>query len=87
MNVNVMLSNMTFLIIFAVLLSTLCNVILCNYKIYLSSFSILKVAAVRHIRLSKIKNLNFTSALGTNVLSVPNFVNIGQTVAEISRFL
>ena len=42
-------------LIFAVLLSKLCNVLLCNYKIYLSSFSILELAALRHIRLSKTK--------------------------------
>ena len=39
---------------FAVLLSKLCNVLLCIYKIYLSSFSILKIAVLRHIRFSKI---------------------------------
>jgi len=69
LNVNVMLSNITFLmifcsfwsvavntihklqflvLIFAVLLSELCNMSLYNYKIYLSSFSILKIAALRH---------------------------------------
>jgi len=60
LNVNVKQSNITFLmifavfdlspLIFAVLLSKLCNVLLCNYKIYLNSFSILKIAAVCHIR-------------------------------------
>jgi len=51
--------------IFAVLSSSkLCNVLLCNYKIHLSSFSILKIAALRCIWLSKIKNLNFTSGAG-----------------------
>ena len=33
--------------------------LLCNYEIYLST--ILKIGALRYIRLSKIKNLNFTS--------------------------
>ena len=43
-------------LIFAVLLSELCNMTLYNYKIYLSSFLILKIAALRHdIRLLKIK--------------------------------
>jgi len=45
-------------LMFAVLLSKLCYVVglLCrpNYKIYLNSLSILKIAALRHIRLSKI---------------------------------
>jgi len=50
-----MMDKLQFLaLIFAVLLSKLCNVLLCNYKIYLSSFSILELAALRHIRLSKI---------------------------------
>jgi len=39
----------------AVLLPNLCNVSFCNYGIYLSSFSILEIAAVRHTRLSKLK--------------------------------
>jgi len=48
-----MMDKLQFLaLIFAVLLSKLCNVLLCNYKIYLSSFSILELAALRHIRLS-----------------------------------
>ena len=51
-------------LIFAVLLSKLCNVLLCKYKVYLSSFSILQMAAICHIRLSKIKSLNFTSGAG-----------------------
>jgi len=79
LSVNVMLSNITFLMIFcsfwsvvvntihklqflilivAVLLSELCNMSLYNYKIYLSSFSILKIAALRHdIILLKIKKI------------------------------
>jgi len=59
------MGNVQFLVlIFAVLLSKLRNVYLCNYKRYLSSFKILKIAAVRHIGLSKIKNFNFTSDAG-----------------------
>ena len=38
--------------------------LLCNYKIHLSRFSILKIAALRRIWLSKIKNLKFTSGAG-----------------------
>jgi len=49
---------------FAVLLSKLCSVSLCNYRIYFSSFSILKISA---IRLSKIKILTLRQALGTNM--------------------
>ena len=75
-------------LIFAVLWSKLCNVLLCNYKIYLSSFSILKIAAFRDIRLSKISNLNCTSGAGYQNASItmPNFTKIGQKVAEIWRF-
>ena len=43
--------------IFAVLLPNLCNVLLCNYRIYLSNSSILSIAAVRHTRQSKIETL------------------------------
>ena len=72
LNVNLMLSNITSLmiflqilvLIFAVLLSKLCNELLCNYKIYLSNFSILKIGALCRKRLSKIKKLNFTSGAG-----------------------
>ena len=53
--------------IFAVLLSNLCNVLLCNYRIYLGSLSMLNIAAVRHIRLSKIKTLTLCQVLGTNM--------------------
>jgi len=35
-------------------MSKLCKVLLCNYTIYLNSFSILKIAALRHIRLSTV---------------------------------
>ena len=54
-------------LIFAVLMSKLCSVSLCNYRIYLSGFSILKLSAVHHIRLSKIKILTLRQALGTNM--------------------
>jgi len=77
LNVNVILSNMTFLMIsavltqwitavfsinIAVLLSKLCDVLLCNYKIYLRSFSILTIAVICYIRLSRI-----TRRLGINM--------------------
>ena len=57
-----------------------------NYKIYLSSFSILKIGAVRHIRLSKLKNLTLRQMLGPICITVPNFIKIGRTVAEMWRF-
>jgi len=83
LNVNVMLSNITFLMIFgffcsvavntmdklqflifrlyfAVLLPSLCNVLLCNY-----SLSVLNIAAARHIKQSKIKTLTLRQVLGT----------------------
>jgi len=41
----------------AVLLPSLCNALLSNNRIYLSNFSILKIAAVCHIRPLKIKTL------------------------------
>ena len=65
-------------LIFAVLLSKSCNVLLCNY---LSSFSILKIAVVCHIRLSKI-----TRRWGPICTTAPNFMKIGQKVADIWRF-
>jgi len=43
-------------LIFAVLLSKLCTVLLGNYKIYFSRFSILKIVVLHHVRLSKIKS-------------------------------
>jgi len=52
---------------FAVLLPNLCNMSLCNYRIYLSSFSILKIAAVRHMTLSKIKSLTLHEVLETRM--------------------
>ena len=57
-------------LIFAVLLSKLCNALLWNNEIYLSIFSILKIAALRHIKLSKIKKLNFTSGSGDQCASL-----------------
>jgi len=66
------------------------NCVMChcviNYKIYLSSFSILKIGAVRHIRLSKLKNLTLRQMLGPICITVPNFIKIGRTVAEMWRF-
>ena len=38
-----------FIFLLAVLLANLCNLLLCNYRIYFSSFSILNIAAVWHI--------------------------------------
>jgi len=84
LNVNVLLSYITFLMIFAVfdrspltylhflilmlavLLPHLCNVLLCNYRIYLSSFSILKIP-VLHTRLQEIKTLTLRQVLETNM--------------------
>jgi len=57
--------------VFAVLLPNLCNALLCNYRISLLntfSFSILEIAAVSHIRLSKFKlKLTFRQVLRTNM--------------------
>ena len=49
----------------AVLLPDLCNALLRNNRIYLSSFLILQIAAVCHIRLSKIKTLILRQVLGS----------------------
>ena len=43
------------------------NVLLCNYRIYLSSLSMLNTAAVRQTRLSKIKTLTLRQVLGANM--------------------
>ena len=51
-------------LIFAVLLSKLCNVLLCVLQSIFQQFTILKTAAPRDIRLSKIKNSNFTPGAG-----------------------
>jgi len=48
--------NWLLVLIFAVLLSKLCTVLLGNYKIYFSRFSILKIVVLHHVRLSKIKS-------------------------------
>ena len=71
-------------LIFAVLLSKLCNVSLCNYTVCLNSFSIRYIAAICRIRLSKIKNLKFTPGSGgPTCITVPNLIKISQKVAEI----
>ena len=44
------------------------------------------MAAICHIRLSKIKNLNFFSRWGERFITVPNLIKIGQKVAEIWWF-
>jgi len=49
----------------AVLLPDLCNALLSNNRIYLSSFLILQIAAVCHIRLLKIKTLILRQVLGS----------------------
>jgi len=46
---------------------------LCNCRIYLSSFSILSIAAVCHIRLSKIKTSTLHQILGTDVYHCAKF--------------
>jgi len=73
-------------LIFDVLLSKLCNVSLFNYKVYLSSFLIRWIAAICHIRLSQIKNLNFMpGAVDQRAILCQIFININisQKVAEI----
>ena len=54
------------ILMLAVLLPHLCNVLLCNYRIYLSSFSILKIP-VLHTRLQEIKTLTLRQVLETNM--------------------
>ena len=68
--VNIMDKLQFLIFIFAVLLPNLCNVLLCNYRTYLSSLglSILSTAAVRHTRLSKIKTLTLRQVLGANYM-------------------
>jgi len=51
--------------IFAVLLPDLYGVLLCNYRIYLSSLSMLNTVAFCHIRLSKIKTLTLHQVLAS----------------------
>jgi len=46
--VNIMEKLQFLIFIFAVLVPR--NVLSCNYRIYLTSFSILKIAAVRHMQ-------------------------------------
>jgi len=83
--VNIMDKLQFLIIIVAVLLPDLCNVLLCtNFRIYLSSLSILNVAAVRRIRLSIINTITLRQFLGTRIhhraklcLTVPNFIQIG----------
>ena len=69
--------------LFAVLLSKLCNVLLCSYEIYLSKFFDSQDSDFpthKMIRLSKI-----TRRWGPICITVPNFMKIGQKVAEIWR--
>ena len=40
----------------------------------------------RHLEFSKIQNFNGQSAVQGQCASLPNFIKIGQTVAEIWRF-
>ena len=50
-------------------------------------FSIFKMAAVRHLRLSKLANFNcFIPLRGLKCVILPNFMQNGQTVAEIWPF-
>ena len=56
-----------------------------NYKIYyLSSISILKIASLRHIKLSKIKNLNFTSGARDQCASLCQISS--KWVKELQRY-
>ena len=61
------MDKLQFLIFTMILLPNLCNVLLCNYRIYLSSLSMLNIVAVRHIRLSKIRTLTLRQVLRTNM--------------------
>jgi len=69
---------------YAILLSKLWNVPLCNYRTYLSSFSILKIAAVLSNKIVENYKFNFTSGSGDHYASyLPNFIKIGRTLAEL----
>ena len=69
---------------YAILLSKLWNVPLCNYRTYLSSFSILKIAAVLSNKIVENYQFNFTSGSGDHYASyLPNFIKIGRTLAEL----
>jgi len=58
-----------------------CNVILCNYRIYLSSFSILDVVAVRHENVDK--TLTLRQVPGTNIRggSRPNYLGASPSLS------
>ena len=45
------------------------------------------MAAVRHLGFVKFEIFNGQMVKRTFCISIPNFVKIGQTIAEISRFL
>ena len=55
--------------IFVVLLPNLCNVLLCNYRIYLSSFSILKLFQNAGCSLSWIFEIQFFNGQGIHFAS------------------
>jgi len=70
--------------IFAVLLANSCNELLSNYR-YISHFSILNIAPVCHIRLSKIKTLTLCQVLGTNIYNIHHCAKIHQKWSNICR--
>ena len=71
-----------FVLIFAVLLSKLCNVSLCNYTVHLNSFSIDSGDLPYKI----VENLKFElypKLWKPTCITVPNLIKISQKVAEI----
>jgi len=71
--VNIMDKLQFLIIIVAVLLPDLCNVLLSNYRIYLSSISILKIVAVCRGLLSKVKTLILRLVMWTNMFHCAKF--------------
>jgi len=53
---------------------------------YIAIFCDFQHVGCRHVEFSKIRNFNGRSAVGPMCVIVPNFIKIGQTVAEIWRF-
>jgi len=53
---------------------------------YMAVFQFFKMAAVRHLGFLKVENFNCPYLWGPKCITVPNYVQIGRTVAEIWPF-
>ena len=73
-------------IIFAVLLSKLCNVSLCNYKYIKAVFRFARWRRSAIQDCWKLKIWILRQALGPTCITVPNLIKIGQMVAEMWWF-